>query len=190
MDRPARIHVFGASGSGTTTLGAALSAQLGIAHLDVDSFYWKQTEPPFKVKNLPAERLRMIAEATHGIDEWVLSGSIVSWGGSLIEKFTLAIFVELDAAIRMERLRRREVGRYGPRIDPGGDMRQAHLEFMAWARRYDDATGGVRCRAIHQEWMSTLPCKRITVDSVQTVDEIVAAAIQSGTLAQASSPMT
>jgi adenylate kinase family enzyme len=34
-----RVHILGASGSGTTTLGMALSARFGYAQLDTDDFY-------------------------------------------------------------------------------------------------------------------------------------------------------
>jgi hypothetical protein len=42
-----RIHIFGASGSGTTTLGAAIADRYGYAHLDVDQYFWMPTDPPF-----------------------------------------------------------------------------------------------------------------------------------------------
>jgi adenylate kinase family enzyme len=42
-----RVHIVGASGSGTTTLGKALAARAGCAHLDTDEFFWMPTEPPF-----------------------------------------------------------------------------------------------------------------------------------------------
>ena len=41
------IHVMGASGSGTTSLGRALADRLDIAHLDTDDFFWLPTDPPF-----------------------------------------------------------------------------------------------------------------------------------------------
>ena len=34
-----RIHITGASGSGTSTLGAALANHLCVAHFDADNFY-------------------------------------------------------------------------------------------------------------------------------------------------------
>jgi adenylate kinase family enzyme len=43
----ARIHILGASGSGTTTLGAALADRLGHPHVDADSLFWLPTDPPF-----------------------------------------------------------------------------------------------------------------------------------------------
>ncbi|WZB64776.1 hypothetical protein WJ971_17465 [Achromobacter xylosoxidans] len=46
----ARIHLFGASGCGATTLGAALGQRLGVPHLEADDYYWLPTDPPFTDK--------------------------------------------------------------------------------------------------------------------------------------------
>ena len=35
------IIVFGSPGSGTTTLGRAVAAQLGFAHFDLDDYLWR-----------------------------------------------------------------------------------------------------------------------------------------------------
>lgn len=75
-----RIHITGASGSGTTTLGAAAADKLGAKHLDVDDFAWAHTEPPFMVRNEPEARSRMFMSAIDGIERWVLSGSLLRWG--------------------------------------------------------------------------------------------------------------
>ncbi len=42
-----RIHIFGAAGSGTSTLGSHLAREIGGCHLDADSYYWHKSEPPF-----------------------------------------------------------------------------------------------------------------------------------------------
>ena len=36
-----RIHIFGASGSGTTTLAKALTKELCSTHLDTDDYFWE-----------------------------------------------------------------------------------------------------------------------------------------------------
>jgi adenylate kinase family enzyme len=41
------VHILGASGSGATTLGAALAQRLGFTHLDSDDFFWIKTDPPY-----------------------------------------------------------------------------------------------------------------------------------------------
>ena len=173
MKRPVRVHVFGASGSGTSTLGAALAGHLCVPHLDVDDFYWKKTEPPYRVKVPPPERVRAIRAAICDDDEWVLSGSIVSWGGPLLPTLTQAVFLELDAPLRMARLRARERERYGARIEPGGDMQAAHDAFMEWAARYDTASGGQRCRPVHLSWMARLDCPVTTLDAARPVEALL-----------------
>ena len=44
--RTCRIHVFGASGAGVTTLGRALADALGTPHHDTDDYFWLPTTPP------------------------------------------------------------------------------------------------------------------------------------------------
>ena len=169
MDRSPRIHVFGASGSGTTTLGTALAQELDIAHVDTDEFYWKKTDPPFRKKNTPAHRVAKIREKVQDESGWILTGSICGWGDPFIDEFTLAVLLELDPVLRMERLLARENERYGNRIAKGGDMYKQHVEFVDWAKSYDTATEGVRCRTVHLEWMGSLGCPVIILDSSQTV---------------------
>ena len=55
------IHITGASGSGTSTLGRALAAELNMPFLDGDDYYWLDPKPPFVEKRdaiLRAQLLR------------------------------------------------------------------------------------------------------------------------------------
>lgn len=45
-----KIHIFGASGSGVTTLAASIAAEAVIKHLDVDDYFWIKTNPQFTTK--------------------------------------------------------------------------------------------------------------------------------------------
>jgi adenylate kinase family enzyme len=167
-----RIHIFGASGCGTSTFGRHLAQRLDARFLDTDSYYWQATDPPFTTRNPPALRIEMIerdsADATH----WVLSGSICSWGGPLLHHFTLAIFLRLDPELRMARLRAREEARYGRRIEVGGDMCQAHVEFMNWAASYDTARAPVRSLHMHEAWIEDLPCPVLRLDTSAPVNQL------------------
>ncbi|QRM29149.1 hypothetical protein JO965_23705 [Microvirga sp. VF16] len=40
-----RVHIFGAAGCGSSTLGRALAQQLECQHVDVDDVYWLATVP-------------------------------------------------------------------------------------------------------------------------------------------------
>jgi adenylate kinase family enzyme len=167
------IHIFGASGSGTTTLGAALANRLGLLHLDADDFYWRKTEPPFQVKVPPSERVAAIRARLEGVDRAVLSGSLCSWSEGLAEMFAVAILVRLDPVVRMQRLRDRERERNGVRIEPGGDLHQDHLDFMAWAEKYDEGRAPLRTLHLHRQWMSSLRCPTVEVSSLEPVPRVV-----------------
>ena len=93
MSADYKIHLFGASGSGTSTLGAALAQRLSLPHLDVDDFYWRPTNPPFVEKQQPAQRLLDLNEAMMESQGWILSGSLCGWGDELIPRFSHAVFL-------------------------------------------------------------------------------------------------
>jgi len=169
---PHRIHLFGASGSGTTTLGSAVAAALGARFLDTDTYYWVATDPPFTTKVEPAERVAAIERDVAGHEDWVLAGSLCNWGGPLLDRFTLAVFLVLDPELRMARLLERERVRYGSRILPGGDMHEAHVAFLDWARSYDHARAPVRSLDLHERWLTALRCPVLRLDASRSVEAL------------------
>lgn len=168
-----RIHVVGASGSGTTTLGAALASAMGVPHQDSDHFFWLPTEPPFTTQRPQDERLPMLKAALPAEGSWVISGSLLSWGREVEDRFDLMVFLYLDPEIRMARSIAREQARYGARIAPGGDMHEAHQKFMTWSRGYDDGSNGGRSLASHRLWLSSLTCPVLEITDAPTVEESV-----------------
>jgi len=166
------IHIVGASGAGTTTLGQALEREYGYKWLDTDGFFWEQTDPPF-VKSLPhEERVKLMSAAIQEHEKCVISGSLFGWGNVFIPKFDLVIFIDTPTDIRIKRLKKRESERFGSRICKGGDMYDNHIEFIKWAKGYDTDTTG-RCRKLHEEWLSLLPCHLLRVDGAKFVDELL-----------------
>ena len=75
-----RVHITGASGSGTSTLGKAFSEATGAQWLDLDDFYWLPTSPPFQLKRPKAERLALLVDQIHESTDLVVSGSLIQWG--------------------------------------------------------------------------------------------------------------
>lgn len=168
-----RIHITGASGSGTTTLGRALAAQLSLSHFDTDDFYWRPTAPFYLEKRVAAERLRLMRELFIGRDDWVLSGSLDGWGDALAREFDLVVFLSAPDAIRLERLRAREATKFGAAaIAPGGARHQDFVEFMDWASHYEDGTREGRSRARHEAWLATLACPVLRLDAAAPVEAL------------------
>ena len=171
------IHILGASGSGTTTLGKALAERMGCCHYDTDTYYWLPTEPPFQDKRQPEARVRLLSGVLSPDQSWVLSGSLCGWGDALIPRFSLVVFLRIPPELRMERLRQREWDRCGEAILPGGKMHDAYLRFLEWAAEYDTGRDvpDVKVRSLqrHERWLSQLPCPVVRLETDISVEERV-----------------
>lgn len=165
-----RIYLTGASCSGVSTLGATLSARMGVPVLDVDEFYWMPTDPPFTTKRLPEDRVRLIRQRQSRTEGWVLSGSFIGWGDILIQDVEIIAFLYAPTSIRLQRLERREAQRHGGRILPGGDMHDSHLAFRDWASRYDDPSFTGRNLAQHERWLEAQTAPVLKLDGTEPAD--------------------
>lgn len=170
-----RLHVTGASGSGTTTLGQALADFWSVPHADADDYFWQPTTPSFVEKRPVVERLALMDALFVPRDKWVLSGSISGWGDSLAARFDAVVLLTLEPVARLARLKARETRRRGAAIAPGGLMAAAHEEFMEWARGYDDASFDGRSLAGHERWLAKLPCPVLRLNGDQPVQQLVEA---------------
>ena len=170
-----RIHIVGASGSGTTSLAAAIASRYGHRHLDTDDFYWRRTDPPYRDVRPREERLASLHAALREAKRWILSGSLCGWGDPLIPEFELVVFLFVPTPVRLTRLHAREIERYGRHaIAPGGALREAHLEFLEWAGRYDTGGPETRSRAMHEAWLAGLPCSVVRLGGDLRVSEQLA----------------
>lgn len=162
------IHIFGGSGSGTTTLGRELSARLGLPQFDSDDYYWEPTDPPYQTARSPEERVQLMKKDIEAsTDGCIISGSLCGWGDRLTSYFTLAVRLVIWPDLRIERLAKRERMNFGDRLLEGGDMHKNHVEFMEWAKQYDTAGPDMRSMALHDMWSETLRCPILTLDSAE-----------------------
>jgi len=169
-----RIHILGASGSGTTTLGRALAARLQCPHCDTDDYFWLPADPPYTHQRERTERAQLLMNDITAHDAWVVSGSLCGWGDVAIPLFELVVFLWVPQDVRMEHLRRRELARFGARMLPGGDMYEQSQAFLAWAASYDDGGLDIRSRQLHDQWLSTLPCPILCFEGEYTIEEHLA----------------
>ena len=164
------IHIFGASGSGTTTLGKRICEELGYTLMDTDDYFWMPTNPRFTLKRPADERIALMKRDIDQSENVVISGSLTDWGDVLIPFFTLVIRIEMDQTLRINRLKQREKARFGSRIEPGGDMYQQHLNFVEWAKTYDNGGMNVRSKMKHDDWQKLLSCQVLCLDGADTLD--------------------
>jgi uridine kinase len=158
---PSAIHVTGASGSGTSTLGQTIARSLGFRFLDADAYFWQPTTPPYRTKRDRAERVRLLRRDFR--KPVVLSGSIVGWDDTLENAFDLIVYLWVPTDVRLDRLKRRELDEVGS-IDPA---------FLDWAAAYDTGDVGVRSRALHERWLGGRECPVLRVEGTPSLEHAV-----------------
>jgi adenylate kinase family enzyme len=169
-----RVHILGASGSGTTTLGAALADRVDADHLDTDDYFWLPTDPPFETSRPAAERLERLEADLDAAGRWVLSGSLCGWGDPLIPRFELVVFLLVPTGVRLARLTRRETAEFGAEaIEPEGRMYENFKTFIEWAASYDDGDLDMRSLARHDDWLAALPCPVLLLEGEMSTAEQV-----------------
>ena len=105
--------------------------------------------------------LRRDMQAERGV---VLSGSIVGYGAEVEDAFDLIVFLYLPAAIRVERLRRRDLEIYGT----------VEAAFLEWAAQYDVGPSEGRSLAKHNAWLAQRSCPVLRLEGDETVAQRVA----------------
>ena len=161
------IHIFGASGSGTTTISQKVCGHTGYSHFDSDSYFWLPTPDPFTVTRGRRDYVALMDRDLNSSPHWVLSGSVTDWYDELVSVFDLIVFVYVPTDIRVERLRRREAERYGDAILPGNSRHQASAEFIEWASAYDSGTRSGRSLSKHEAWLKTAACPVLRIVNLE-----------------------
>jgi len=123
-----RIVVYGNSGSGKTTMATALSRELGVPHLDLDTIAWAQIAVRKPLADSIAE-LRAFIDAHEG---WVIEGCY----GDLVEA-ALPLCTELRF------------------LDPGIEICLRNCRARSWEpHKYDDSAEQDRRLAFLLDWVA------------------------------------
>lgn len=165
-----KIHIMGAAGSGTSTLGNSLAKVLPHLHLDTDDYFWKTK---FTEQRTLPERKEMLRKDLLREDQWILSGAIAGWGDCFMPCFDLVIFLWIPSEVRLARLQQREVERYGNEALAGGSKYEESQVFLEWASLYDHAGTEVRSKALHEQWIAELSCPILRIEGDYSVEERV-----------------
>jgi adenylate kinase family enzyme len=170
------INIFGASGSGVTTLGQALSEKLDYPYFDSDHYFWFTSDPPFSERRPPEERNALINKEMAGNESWILGGSVINWNNNW--QFDLSVFLYIPQELRLQRLKDREHERYGDIIYTDKERNRLYNEFIEWARGYDELITNSRSLHSHKNWMNNLKTPLLVIEGDTTVEERVEAVVK------------
>ena len=171
-----RVHILGASGSGTSTLAHALARAGQASAFDTDDYFWEPTQPPYQTPRPVEQRLTLLRAAVGQTPSWVLAGSLCGWGDPIVPLFELVVFLQTPTSIRLNRLRAREQEAFGTEaLAPGGAMHDNHRDFIAWARAYNDGDLSMRSLSLHEAWLGQLSCTVLRLDGSKATEELAEA---------------
>ena len=128
-----RVAVIGNPGAGKSTLARALSARLGVPHIELDALNWRADWKALSVEE-PERWSRLIAEAV-GRDGWIADGNY-SKGAlpQILSRATDVIWLDYSRSVIMVRVLRRSFLRAisGRELWPGTGNRE---DFRHWLRK-------------------------------------------------------
>lgn len=163
------VNIFGASGSGVTTLGNVISQKLGCPYFDSDHYFWLPAQVPFTERRPPQERNALINLEMAGFDSWILGGSVINWHNSW--QFDLSVFLYIPQELRLNRLKQREYERYGDIIHTDKERNRLYKEFISWAKNYDGLITTSRSLHAHKNWMNDLKTPLLVIEGDTSVEE-------------------
>lgn len=166
-----RVLISGGPGAGCTSTAKLIGAELGLPVFDSDAFLHKPTDPPFQEQYAPDERRQLIAAALDANSDWILSGSIATWGVDL-PTIHFGVFLDPPKDERLGRLDLRERERFGSRIDLGGDLHTENKDFMEWASGYEDRSGTGRNKGADRAFLLRQCEYFVEISNSLSLDEI------------------
>jgi len=159
------IIICGMNGSGKSTLGRALAEHLGWRFIDNEDLYFPKADPthPYAVERTQDEVERLLLEEVRRDDCFVFAAVRGNYGEAVLPHYKAAVLVEVPRDVRLARVKVRSFAKFGPRMQPGGDLYESEKRFydLIAARPEDYAT----------RWLDTVDIPVLRVDGTQPVGE-------------------
>jgi len=156
MNEPKGIIIFGANGSGKTTLGCELARVLGLKRMDVEDYYFRESEIPYSDSRSKDEVIELMLADIEKHRSFVISTCIGDLGDIIPQYYKLAVYIKAPHELRMERVKKRAFDKHGERVLEGGDMYEQTQKFFDFV--------ATRPLSKIEDWAETLFCPIIRID--------------------------
>lgn len=128
------IAIVGGNGSGKTTFGRYLAGLLGYRYMDVEDYYFRESDIPYTNMRTKQEVQALLLRDIKRYDSFVLSSVGGDFGEEINGYYTAILYMYAPLDIRLARVKQRATDKFGSRVLSGGDMyeqEQAFLQFVA-----------------------------------------------------------
>ena len=159
------IIIMGLNGCGKSTVCRELAQRLGYKRIDVEDYYFLDSQIPYTVSRTYEEVQQMIIEDINKYKNYVFCSVNCNWDSKITDTFQLAVLLSAPLEVRMERIKQREITRFGERVLEGGDMYESQKRFHTFVAS--------RSAESIKEVANTLNCPVMEMDATLSIDEIV-----------------
>jgi len=160
-----RINIFGASGTGSTTLGRLVAKETSFTQLDSEYYYWLPEGRPYEFKRDKQKRNEMLFRDMHIHNDVIVTGTVFKWSERFLACFDLVVFLYAPLPVRLERLVERDTEKYGKRLHSDEYIRGKHYSLLTCASQYEDLevfkSGSFRQ---HESWLKELKCPVLRIE--------------------------
>ena len=156
----ARILIFGNSGAGKSTRAKAYAKEYQLAHFDLDTIAWNNTNPPTR-KALDSS-IEQLTDFTSTHETWVIEGCYADLIEVLLSSATHVIFIDLPVEKCIENAKNRpwEPHKYGSKAEQDANLQM----LLEWIRGYE-SRNDVFSRQAHNELYLKAHCNKVRIAS-------------------------
>ena len=156
------ILVMGGNGCGKTTLGKRVAALLGCPHIDMEDYAFEPSEIPYARPRPRQEVCALIVSQLRAHPRFVFSAVNGDMGEEINALYDFIVYIHAPLAVRMARMQKRSLERFGSRVLEGGDMYESEQAFVRFAagRSLEKA----------ERWASRMRCSVFHVDGTQPIE--------------------
>lgn len=160
---PKGILIFGANGTGKTTLARKLAEELKIKYIDIEDYYFEKSDMPYSKSRSKQEVLKLILADIQRADTFVLSAVKGEICDEITSMYIFAFLLSAPLEIRLERVKNRSEKKFGKRVLVGGDMYEQENKFYEFVKN--------RNLSSIDDWANSLKCPVIKLDGQKPISE-------------------
>lgn len=160
---PGGIIIFGANGSGKSTVGREVARVLKFKYMDIEAYHFIESVIPYTAVRPRQECLDLMLADIEKYHSFVMTAVTGDLGEQISSMYEFAVFLSAPLELRIERIKQRTYEQYRERVCAGGDMYEQNLRFIDFVAS--------RSLIKIEQWTETLKCPVIQIDGTNPVHE-------------------